>query len=291
MTELAPTTTRPTMTRTIEPRYAAVLRPRSLIIDFFAEYIRHRSGTATALTLTRLAELFGIPEPTTRVTLSRMKKQSWLDGRRNGKNSYYGPTPRLTKLIDDGQDRILQRRITHWDQRWDIVLYTIPETDRARRDHLRSKLEWLGYGQFSPGCWLSPHRINHAILPALDETREVTSDEIEMFHATTLGLGRDEAIARRCWPLEALNADYEEFHNRRNAQLAALRKQNVSDQAAFIERVYLIAEYRRFPFRDPDLPTELLPRNWIGRSAHSTFLEVRELLRAGAFRHYDTVAT
>jgi hypothetical protein len=49
-------------------------------------------------------------------------------------------------------------------------------------------------------------------------------------------------------------------------------------------------EYRKYPFRDPDLPTELLPVDWIGRSAHAAFVEFREVLRVGAFRHYDRVA-
>jgi phenylacetic acid degradation operon negative regulatory protein len=45
-----------------------------------------------------------------------------------------------------------------------------------------------------------------------------------------------------------------------------------------------------FPFRDPDLPLELLPAGWVGREAHEMFLEAHELLRAPAEKFYDEVA-
>jgi phenylacetic acid degradation operon negative regulatory protein len=232
----------------------------------------------SALTLTQLAELFDVPEPTTRVTISRLKNEGWLASHRKGRLSYYSPTAKLTNLVEGSQGRILERRTQPWDQRWDMVLYTIPETDRGRRELLRSKLEWLGYGQFAPGCWISPHRRNCEVLPALaNDAQFFATDEIEMFEMSTTGPDRDAAIARRCWELDELNAEYEDFDARRRDQLATIRRGGISDIDAFVERVLLIAEYRKFPFRDPDLPTELLPRDWIGRSAHSTFLELREL--------------
>lgn len=48
--------------------------------------------------------------------------------------------------------------------------------------------------------------------------------------------------------------------------------------------------YRKFPFRDPDLPVELLPDGWAGRAAHEMFLQAHELLRAPAEKFYDDVA-
>jgi phenylacetic acid degradation operon negative regulatory protein len=51
----------------------------------------------------------------------------------------------------------------------------------------------------------------------------------------------------------------------------------------------LIHDYRRFPFRDPDLPLELLPEGWRGRRAHDVFLEAHGLLRGPAEGYVDEV--
>lgn len=268
---------------------AASVKPRSLVIDIFADYVMHRSGEVSALTLTRLAELFGVSSATMRVTISRMSKEGWIESLGRGRVSYYGATERLRTVVNESAERILERRNEPWDRRWDVVIYTIPETDRRRRDHLRSKLEWLGYGQFSPGCWMSPHRRNGAVLASLDPRHELASDEFEILEATSTDSERDLAIAHRCWQLDELNSDYGAFEERGRKQLAHLRSNPVDDNDAFVLRILLVYEYRKFPFRDPDLPSELLPGEWLGRSAHSTFVELRELLRVPAFRFFDSL--
>jgi phenylacetic acid degradation operon negative regulatory protein len=51
----------------------------------------------------------------------------------------------------------------------------------------------------------------------------------------------------------------------------------------------LIHDYRLLPFRDPDLPPELLPEDWAGRRLHEVFLEAHGLLRAEAEGYVDEV--
>ncbi|MDT7627034.1 MAG: phenylacetic acid degradation operon negative regulatory protein, partial [Pseudonocardiales bacterium] len=41
------------------------------------------------------------------------------------------------------------------------------------------------------------------------------------------------------------------------------------------------------PFRDPDLPPELLPEGWLGREAHEVFLRAHGELRAAAEARVD----
>jgi len=44
----------------------------------------------------------------------------------------------------------------------------------------------------------------------------------------------------------------------------------------FVERFHLIHEYRKLPFYDPDLPLELLPKNWLRPQAASLFNEYHD---------------
>ena len=43
--------------------------------------------------------------------------------------------------------------------------------------------------------------------------------------------------------------------------------EDVSAQSAFRDYVSLVAEWRRLPFLDPGLPTEILPEDWEGEKA------------------------
>ncbi|WP_369333792.1 PaaX family transcriptional regulator C-terminal domain-containing protein [Modestobacter excelsi] len=43
-------------------------------------------------------------------------------------------------------------------------------------------------------------------------------------------------------------------------------------------RIELVADYRHFPFRDPDLPVELLSDDWPGARAHRLFVGAHEAL-------------
>jgi phenylacetic acid degradation operon negative regulatory protein len=47
-------------------------------------------------------------------------------------------------------------------------------------------------------------------------------------------------------------------------------------------RIELVADYRHFPFRDPDLRPELLPDDWPGVRAHQLFVAAHEALAAPA---------
>ena len=52
----------------------------------------------------------------------------------------------------------------------------------------------------------------------------------------------------------------------------------VSGLDALRLRIELVSSYRHFPFRDPDLPVELLPEDWPGSRAHELFVAAHEAL-------------
>jgi len=260
------------------------MTPRSLIMDMFADYARHRSGEIGALALTGLLADFDIADASARMTLSRMSKEGWLDRRRQGRRSFYSMTPRLRLLIETSESRILERRRDPWAGAWQMVLYSVPEAERALRDRVRTEVEWLGFGPLSPGAWISPHDHTDGLASL---TVESDAARIDLFELRTGEIGRDRALARQCWNLDDLHEQYIVSLRDFQARIAALRAGAITDQEAFTERVRLIASYRKIPFEDPDLPSELLPADWCGREAHTSFLELRELLRPGAFAYFD----
>jgi phenylacetic acid degradation operon negative regulatory protein len=98
-------------------------------------------------------------------------------------------------------------------------------------------------------------------------------------------------MAARCWDLDALNEEYVHYLRRYRPMLPRLRSPQLSAVEALVTRTELIHDYRKFPFRDPDLPVELLPAGWRGREAHELFTTGHDLLAPAAERLIDEVVS
>jgi len=257
------------------------LKARSLVFDLYGDYLRYRGGRIRLRGLVALLGCFGVPEATTRVAAARLRKEGWLAADRDGRETVYSLTEEAWRMLDEGRTRIFQRAAGPWDGQWHMVIYQVPETERALREQLRRRLAWLGFGPLSPSVWLSPH----------DRAKQVTDDfagypavRLDTFRSRSAGNGADRDIAARAWDLAALDRDYRDLLARYSPRLAVYRAGELDDAAALVERMRLVYDYRHFPFRDPDLPAELLPDDWPGRQAHEVFLQAHGLLRDRAER-------
>jgi len=260
------------------------MKARSVVFDLFGDYLRYRDGVVRLRSLVALMEAFDIPEATVRVVVTRLRKEGWLDSVRNGRETTYQLTPAAWQLLDEGRVRIFQRAQGPWDGQWHMVIYSVPETDRALREQLRKKLAWLGFGPLSASVWVCAHDRTQAVR---QEVADVPHVVLDAFHSRSDGAEADRAIASRCWDLTALERDYADLLERYRPRLAGYRRGELTGRDALVERMQLIHDYRMFPFRDPDLPPELLPEGWSGRVAHEVFLEAHSLLRAPAEEFVD----
>jgi len=255
------------------------MKARSLVFDLFGDYLRYRGGEVRLRTLITLMDGFDVPVATVRVVVTRMRKEGWLEARRDGRETVYALTEAAWQLLDEGRTRIFARVTGPWDGQWRMVVYSVPEAERALREQLRKRLTWLGFGPLASGVWLCPH-------DRVAEVRAGFTDQpavrIDAFTARSEGLEADRDMAGRAWDLVALDRDYAELLGRYEPRLAAYRAGEPVGREALVERVRLIHDYRLFPFRDPDLPPELLPEGWSGRAAHEVFRQAHGLLRAPA---------
>jgi phenylacetic acid degradation operon negative regulatory protein len=250
------------------------MKPRSAVFTLYGDYLRYcAAGEARLSSLTQLMGLFGIEPGTTRVVMTRLRKEGWFETRRSGREVSYVLSDRGWALLDEGRQRIFRHPNTDWNGTWSMVLVKFPESRRADREEARKDLAWLGYGQLTPSTWMSPHDRLEAVRRALGY-RPVLS--LDLLHCSSLSMEDDLSIASRCWDLEDLQHDYASFVERFSAI------PDLTGEAAFEARVRLTDEYRHFPFRDPDLPQELLPADWIGQRAHRVFREAHQRLAVEA---------
>jgi phenylacetic acid degradation operon negative regulatory protein len=262
------------------------VKARSLVFDLFGDYLRYRGGEVRLRGLVALLGCFGVPEATVRVVVTRLRKEGWLASRRDGRETVYELTDSAWALLDEGRERIFDRATGPWDGWWHMVLYSVPETERGLREQLRKKLAWFGFGALSASVWISPH-------DRLEEIKKAFADEpavrLDVFRSRSTGADADRDLATRSWDLAGLDRDYAALLAVYRPRLPGYRAGELSGPAALVERAQLVHDYRLFPFRDPDLPPELLPEGWSGGLAHEVFRSAHGLLRAPAEACVDQI--
>jgi phenylacetic acid degradation operon negative regulatory protein len=258
------------------------LKPREILWDLFGDHLRYLDGRGEGVpmrALNRLLDVFGVGESTSRVVLSRMRREGWFTTSRDGRQTSYALTGRSIRMLDEGRTRIFDRGRDDWDGIWRMVIYAVPEESRAERDRVRRTLAWHGFGPLAAATWISPH-------PRLETVREDLADlsatRIDLLESRSLSRAADREMAFRCWDLDGLGRDYLDLISAYGqlpdpAELAAL-----PGPQALRRQVELVASYRTLPFRDPDLPAALLPEGWQGRRAHTLFMAAHDALHGPA---------
>jgi phenylacetic acid degradation operon negative regulatory protein len=268
-----------------------VTRPNSFIFTLYGDLV-HRQGGDLSLpvgALIRLMGAFGVSEAAVRQAVSRMSRQGWLAGERRGGRAYYRVTGRGLRRIDELSPRIYGP-VIEWDGRWRVLTYTVDEARRDRRDRLRKELAVLGWAPLSSSTWISPN-------DTLDGARSAATaagalDAVQLFDGLYRGPLGDRDLVARCWDLEAIGGAYAEFVERYRQRLERERSRHdgLSAEEAFVERLWLVHDYRKFAYFDPGLPSELVPAHWAGTTAAAIFREYYALLGPKSQRYF-TVST
>jgi phenylacetic acid degradation operon negative regulatory protein len=262
------------------------MRPRSIVFDLFGDYLRYRDGSARLLALVSLLEAFGVPESTARIALARLRREGWFDTETVGRETIYVLSAKSWAMLDEGRARIFDRVNAPWDGQWRMVIYEVPEAQREVRDEVRQKLTWLGFGPLATSTWISPRDKLDAVAERL---RGIPGVRLDLLTCRAASAEQDREMTARCWDLARLNRDYGAFVRLYSSKLASITSNMLSPRDSLVLRTELIHDYRKFPFRDPDLPAELLPRAWHGTEAHELFRTEHDLLASAADRFIDEV--
>jgi phenylacetic acid degradation operon negative regulatory protein len=98
--------------------------------------------------------------------------------------------------------------------------------------------------------------------------------------------GDDADLAATAWDVHGLGRSYEQWLADAAALVATVGAEP-PDQDAFVVRSRLVHEWRKFLFKDPGLPQELLPQIWPGQTAAAFFDSSADRLLPGARRYVD----
>ena len=265
----------------------AVTRPNSFIYTLFGDFV-HRDPTAGGELwvggLIRLMGEFGISEAAVRQAVSRMSRQGWLQAEKRGNRSFYCLTDRGRRRVEAISPRIYGP-VVEWDGRWRMLTYSVAESRREGRDGLRKDLTVLGWAPLSASSWVSPNDALDGARAAADANGVM--DNVDLFVGEYRGPHTDRELLERCWDLPAIAGQYRDFIARYEPRLQNERAHHgLRDDEAFVERMWLVHDYRKFTYVDPGLPSTLLPAHWPGTVAAATFREYYALVSVKAERFF-----
>ncbi len=255
---------------------------RSLLLTVLGEFVLPRDAPAwTGALVAALAEV-GVEEKAARQALSRTAAEGLLVAERDGRRVRWRLTPAGDRLLQNGTERIygFGRPIEAWDGRWLVLAVSVPESQRQLRHRLRTRLTWAGLGSPMPGMWLTPDTSKEKEVAAAIEDLGVESSS---FTGPFGQIGDQQRLVSQAWALEDVERRYVDFVE----EVSAVVVTNAAE--AFRGQVRLVQEWRRFPFLDPALPTDLLPPTWPGPAAATLFQRRHAEWHAAAQGHWESL--
>lgn len=152
-----------------------------------------------------------------------------------------------------------------WNRWWYILMFDVPEKDRAYRDTLRKFLRRMRCGCLQRSVWVTPRDIR----PDYDDLNRAAAVDSVAFlfeSRTVLGFG-DQAVVREAWDFDQLNQIQKLYIQTANRNLSLLKEAAPSEE----EIIQLIRidnnAYAQAMLLDPLLPRELHPEEYQGEAA------------------------
>jgi phenylacetic acid degradation operon negative regulatory protein len=253
---------------------------RSVLMTVLGEYAMPREGAVWQESLVAALVMLGHTEQTARQAVARSTRDGWLTGERLGRRTRMALTPETAHLLEEGRERIFGfgGELT-WDRRWLVVVLRIPEERRRVRHHVRTRLARAGMGSLGGGVWIAPHPDREPLVADALRAADASAEAIS-FMADLGTLGRPEDLVG-AWDVDELREEYSSFLER----FTGVRPRG--DAATFRAQTELVHAWRRIAFLDPDLPGELLPRDWPRRRAYELFHRRHTAWHQGAQGHFD----
>ncbi len=263
------------------------VRTKSLLMTIYGDSLEPHGGEVWLGSLIRLVEPLGINQRLVRTSVFRLTRENWLIARQRGRRSYYRLTERGRRQFGTAELRIYNDPPQAWDGEWRMVFVSAGELASAERDAIRQELSWQGFGMIAPDVFTHP---TAALAPAqamLDEMG--LADRAILMHGRPLDSterAATEAMVRRCWKLDAIEADYRDFIASFAPLLdAARQRDDLPPHECFLLRSLLIHDFRRVLLRDAQLPASLLPRDWAGQRARELTGSLYARIQARAEDH------
>lgn len=275
---------------------APPVRHQQLIVTIYGLYGRSSGDALPVSVLISMLGDLGYDAPGVRSSVSRLKAKGVLKSVRQDGVAKYELSDTVLDVFREGDRRIFAADRSTELESWVLAVFSVPESMRNRRHQLRSELSGLGFGSVASGVWIAPAQV-------LDQARERLASRglvqfVDFFRGDYLFEGPMRPKVAEWWDLKAIDEQFAEFldlyegagdlwtglvGDDPGAALANSTAELRRD--AFRYYIPMLTLWRRFPYRDPNLPLEYLPKGWRGPAVRETFQGVHRLAAPLAAAH------
>lgn len=258
-----------------------------LVVTMLADYWRGSTAWLPSRLIVSLAGSLGLSSSAASTALSRLAGRDVLEQSNAGRTSRYRFTPEAKARLDVGVGQIggFGSEERRWDGTWTVVAFTVPESSREMRELLRSRLKWLGFAPLYGAVWVSAWDTADELE---DSCRHLGVENYAIFRTPEAELRGRPLI--EAWDLEDLRRQYTPFIDSYGQKARTLDLQQLSGAEAFKLRTEVIDAWRAFPWEDPGLPPELLPREFPLFEARRIFVTLYNSLADTAAAYVEETA-
>lgn len=257
----------------------------SLLRTIIGCYLRRLGGWIASPALTELMTTVGVTQARTRTAISRVRSKGLLDTAvRNGSPGYALGPAALPALVR-GDRRIYPARQMNASDRWCLISYSIPESQRQLRHQLRRRLAAIGCGTVSAALWICPEYLASEVEEILDDLGVRGSAAIFLAGETRVAGGMERAVGQ-WWDLPTIADRHQSFLS----AYGSLAADRFTPRQAFASWIGCVDAWRIIPYVDPGLPASWLPADWPGNLSVRLFADLRERLEdlSGRYVHQVT---
>lgn len=199
-------------------------------------------------------------------TVGRLVAKGWVH-KTGDKDARYNLTKngreRLYTILDNIQN--IGKRSD--GNNWLILVFTIPEKNRKKRDDLRKYLVENGFGRLQSSVWLSYWDKQEKILHYAN-LRSIQNNLV-IFNSKRLSNKQNiELVNRLYWNWRRLNILYKKFINEAKSFLKNMKKDS------FRAKI-LVISYAKVLQEDPKLPKYLRPKRSLTEEAYLMYVKIR----------------
>ena len=245
----------------------------SLLRTIVGCYLRRLGGWIAAEDLIELMTTVGVNQTRTRTAILRVRGKGLLAPEVREGRAGYALQPAAIPALARGDRRIYSSRQMDTSDRWCLISYSIPESQRQLRHQLRRRLSWIGCGTVTAALWICPEYLTGEVEEILGDLGVRASASIFLADEMRVDGGLERAVGR-WWDLPAIAARHQAFLSRYGSAV----RHDLTPRQAFEAWIRCLDAWRVIPYVDPRLPAEWLPADWPGNLSIPLFADIRERL-------------
>ncbi len=239
---------------------------RSVLVTVLGDSVLPVTKTLWLSSLFELASPFGFSERLVRTSMYRLVSEGWVSNERVGRRSRYSLTLLAVSESENAGRRIYTRDPARWDGSWAFAVLDGAQLQAHERERIARHLRWHGFVALGRGLLASPS----VTVPSLRELLRL----VEPAAAVPIGRAEFDDLDRlvgegffaEAFRVDDTENEYRDFL----ARYEPWQSHDLNGTApleAYGLRTMLVHEFRRIRLREPDMPAELLPSDWIGDRA------------------------